>query len=73
MFQMIPVSQCCSDVLFSLLEEILCYIHTVARCVEENTDKPTGKFWRALLNKAYDVLDKVSLPQRRKDVYSTQS
>uniref|UniRef100_A0A673YEQ4 HEAT repeat-containing protein 1 n=1 Tax=Salmo trutta TaxID=8032 RepID=A0A673YEQ4_SALTR len=60
MFQMIPVSQCCSDVLFSLLEEILCYIHTVARCVEENTDKPTGKFWRALLNKAYDVLDKVN-------------
>uniref|UniRef100_A0A8C8GVB2 HEAT repeat-containing protein 1 n=1 Tax=Oncorhynchus tshawytscha TaxID=74940 RepID=A0A8C8GVB2_ONCTS len=44
----------------SLLEEILCYIHTVARCVEENTDKPTGKFWRALLNKAYDVLDKVN-------------
>uniref|UniRef100_A0A4W5MB00 HEAT repeat-containing protein 1 n=1 Tax=Hucho hucho TaxID=62062 RepID=A0A4W5MB00_9TELE len=36
--------------------EILCYIHTVARCVEENTDKPTGKFWRALLNKAYDSL-----------------
>ena len=44
----------------SLLEEILLYIHTVARCVEENADKPTAKFWRALLNKAYDVLDKVS-------------
>lgn len=44
----------------SLLEEILRYMHTVARCVEENADKPTAKFWRALLNKAYDVLDKVN-------------
>uniref|UniRef100_A0A6Q2YUR3 HEAT repeat-containing protein 1 n=1 Tax=Esox lucius TaxID=8010 RepID=A0A6Q2YUR3_ESOLU len=44
----------------SLLEEILRYIHNVARCVEENADKPTAKFWRALLSKAYDVLDKVN-------------
>lgn len=44
----------------SLLEEILRYIHCVAGCVEENADKPTAKFWRALLNKAYDVLDKVN-------------
>ncbi|XP_030196428.1 HEAT repeat-containing protein 1 isoform X1 [Gadus morhua] len=44
----------------SLLEETLRYIHSVARCVEENSDKPTAKFWRALLNKAYDVLDKVN-------------
>ncbi|KAM7370301.1 hypothetical protein PAMP_009861 [Pampus punctatissimus] len=43
-----------------LLEEILRYIHSVARCVEENTEKPTAKFWRVLLNKAYDVLDKVN-------------
>nr|XP_033467663.1 HEAT repeat-containing protein 1 isoform X1 [Epinephelus lanceolatus] len=43
-----------------LLEEILRYIHSVARCVEENADKPTAKFWRVLLNKAYDVLDKVN-------------
>nr|XP_046233291.1 HEAT repeat-containing protein 1 isoform X2 [Scatophagus argus] len=43
-----------------LLEEILHYIHSVARCVEENADKPTAKFWRVLLNKAYDVLDKVN-------------
>ncbi|KAL4640133.1 HEAT repeat-containing protein 1 [Arapaima gigas] len=43
----------------SLLEEILCYINSVARCVEANADKPTAKFWRALLNKAYEVLDKV--------------
>uniref|UniRef100_A0A8C5C3K9 HEAT repeat-containing protein 1 n=1 Tax=Gadus morhua TaxID=8049 RepID=A0A8C5C3K9_GADMO len=40
--------------------ETLRYIHSVARCVEENSDKPTAKFWRALLNKAYDVLDKVN-------------
>ncbi|XP_039991801.1 HEAT repeat-containing protein 1 [Xiphias gladius] len=43
-----------------LLEEILRYIHSVARCVEENADQPTAKFWRVLLNKAYDVLDKVN-------------
>ncbi|XP_075313779.1 HEAT repeat-containing protein 1 [Odontesthes bonariensis] len=43
-----------------LLEEVLRYIHGVARCVEENADKPTAKFWRVLLNKAYDVLDKVN-------------
>uniref|UniRef100_A0A3Q3M1A5 HEAT repeat-containing protein 1 n=1 Tax=Mastacembelus armatus TaxID=205130 RepID=A0A3Q3M1A5_9TELE len=47
-------------VCFRLLEEILRYIHSVARCVEENADKPTAKFWRVLLNKAYDVLDKVN-------------
>ncbi|KAF7648691.1 hypothetical protein LDENG_00153150 [Lucifuga dentata] len=43
-----------------LLEEILHYVHSVARCVEENADGPTAKFWRVLLNKAYDVLDKVN-------------
>ncbi|XP_075934426.1 HEAT repeat-containing protein 1 isoform X1 [Anarhichas minor] len=43
-----------------LLEEILRYIHGVARCVEDNADKPTAKFWRVLLNKAYEVLDKVN-------------
>ncbi|XP_048843510.1 HEAT repeat-containing protein 1 isoform X2 [Brienomyrus brachyistius] len=44
----------------SLLEEILSYINNVAQCVEANSDKPTAKFWRALLNKSYDVLDKVN-------------
>ncbi|RVE59903.1 hypothetical protein OJAV_G00193470 [Oryzias javanicus] len=43
-----------------LLEENLCYIHSVARCVEENADKHTAKFWRVLLNKAYEVLEKVN-------------
>lgn len=42
-----------------LLEDLLRYIHSVARSVEENANKPTAKFWRVLLNKAYDVLDKV--------------
>lgn len=44
----------------SLLEENLRYLHSVALCVEENADKPTAKFWRALLTKCYDVLDKVN-------------
>ncbi|XP_060950975.1 HEAT repeat-containing protein 1-like [Limanda limanda] len=43
-----------------LLEENLRFIHSVARCVEENNDKPSAKFWRVLLNKTYDVLDKVN-------------
>ncbi|XP_023805335.1 HEAT repeat-containing protein 1 [Oryzias latipes] len=43
-----------------LLEQNLCYIHSVARCVEDNADKHTAKFWRVLLNKAYEVLDKVN-------------
>ncbi|XP_056286463.1 HEAT repeat-containing protein 1 [Pseudoliparis swirei] len=43
-----------------LLEEILRYIHAVARRVEDDADKPTAKFWRVLLNKAYEVLDKVN-------------
>ncbi|XP_061732027.1 HEAT repeat-containing protein 1 [Nerophis ophidion] len=43
-----------------LLEENLRYINAVARCVEDNADKPTAKFWRVLLNKTYDVLDKVN-------------
>uniref|UniRef100_A0A8C8SDC1 HEAT repeat-containing protein 1 n=1 Tax=Pelusios castaneus TaxID=367368 RepID=A0A8C8SDC1_9SAUR len=43
-----------------LLEEVLRYINVVAHSVEENADNPTAKFWRALLNKSYDLLDKVN-------------
>ncbi|KAM4693779.1 HEAT repeat-containing protein 1 [Discoglossus pictus] len=43
-----------------LLEEVLCYIHLVAGSVESHADKPTVKFWRALLNKSYEMLDKVN-------------
>ncbi|KAJ0060565.1 hypothetical protein NL108_016020, partial [Boleophthalmus pectinirostris] len=42
-----------------LLEQILCFLHSVAQCVELNSDKPTAKFWRVLLNKTYELLDKV--------------
>ncbi|XP_035389147.1 HEAT repeat-containing protein 1 isoform X2 [Electrophorus electricus] len=44
----------------SLLEETLRYIHAVALCVEQNSEQPTAKFWRALLTKSYDILDKVN-------------
>lgn len=44
---------------FRLLETVLGYINTVAQSVEKNADKLTVKFWRALLSKAYDMLDKV--------------
>ncbi|XP_051849505.1 HEAT repeat-containing protein 1 [Antechinus flavipes] len=43
-----------------LLETVLGYINSVAQSVEENADKLTAKFWRALLSKAYDLLDKVN-------------
>ncbi|KAM4770910.1 HEAT repeat-containing protein 1 [Rhinophrynus dorsalis] len=43
-----------------LLEDVLCYINLVAGSVESNADKPTVKFWRALLNKSYEMLDKVN-------------
>ncbi|NWI98238.1 HEAT1 protein, partial [Crypturellus undulatus] len=43
-----------------LLEEVLRYINTVASSVEGNAEKPTAKFWRVLLNKSYDMLDKVN-------------
>ncbi|OWK08012.1 HEATR1 [Cervus elaphus hippelaphus] len=43
-----------------LLETVLGYINAVAQSMERNADKLTGKFWRALLSKAYDLLDKVN-------------
>uniref|UniRef100_A0A8D2JAB7 HEAT repeat-containing protein 1 n=1 Tax=Varanus komodoensis TaxID=61221 RepID=A0A8D2JAB7_VARKO len=43
-----------------LLEDVLCFINVVAISVEKHTDTPTAKFWRALLNKSYDMLDKVN-------------
>ncbi|KAL1785256.1 HEAT repeat-containing protein 1 [Sigmodon hispidus] len=43
-----------------LLETVLGYINTVAQSMEKNADKMTVKFWRALLSKAYDMLDKVN-------------
>ncbi|KAG8516602.1 HEAT repeat-containing protein 1, partial [Galemys pyrenaicus] len=43
-----------------LLEMVLNYINAVAQSVEKNADKLTVKFWRALLSKSYDLLDKVN-------------
>uniref|UniRef100_A0A667HQ23 HEAT repeat-containing protein 1 n=1 Tax=Lynx canadensis TaxID=61383 RepID=A0A667HQ23_LYNCA len=43
-----------------LLETVLGYINAVAQSMEKNADKLTVKFWRALLSKAYDMLDKVN-------------
>ncbi|XP_037366275.1 HEAT repeat-containing protein 1 isoform X2 [Talpa occidentalis] len=43
-----------------LLEMVLNYINAVAQSMEKNADKLTVKFWRALLSKAYDLLDKVN-------------
>ncbi|XP_019507348.1 PREDICTED: HEAT repeat-containing protein 1 [Hipposideros armiger] len=43
-----------------LLEAVLGYINAIAQSVEKNANKLTLKFWRALLSKAYDMLDKVN-------------
>ncbi|KAM8836642.1 HEAT repeat-containing protein 1 isoform 2-T3 [Spinachia spinachia] len=43
-----------------VLEEVLRYIHSVARCVEDYADQPGARFWNVLLNKAHEVLDKVN-------------
>ncbi|XP_034049132.1 HEAT repeat-containing protein 1 isoform X2 [Thalassophryne amazonica] len=43
-----------------LLEEILHFIRVAARCAEENANKPTAKFWKVLLNKSYDALNKAN-------------
>uniref|UniRef100_A0A8B9EHI5 HEAT repeat-containing protein 1 n=1 Tax=Anser cygnoides TaxID=8845 RepID=A0A8B9EHI5_ANSCY len=43
-----------------LLEDVLHYINTVASSVEGNADKPTAKFWRVLLSKSYEMMDKVN-------------
>ncbi|ELW68114.1 HEAT repeat-containing protein 1, partial [Tupaia chinensis] len=43
-----------------LLEVVLSYIVAVAQSMDKNADALSVKFWRALLSKAYDVLDKVN-------------
>lgn len=43
-----------------LLEENLRYAQQVAQSGENNADNTTAKFWKALLHRLYDVLDKVN-------------
>ena len=42
------------------IEQALCYIISVAKAMGQLAGKPSGKFWKALLSKAYEVMDKVS-------------
>ncbi|CAH1776175.1 unnamed protein product [Owenia fusiformis] len=44
----------------SLLEENLKFMHRVAQVTDEQSQTPASKFWRILLHKAYDILDKVN-------------
>lgn len=44
-----------------LIEAGLKYISTVAKESEKHSLLPTAKFWRALLHKSYEILDKVCL------------
>ncbi|KAG8123551.1 hypothetical protein E2320_019037 [Naja naja] len=43
-----------------LLEKILCYINVVAQSIEKNANTSTAKFWKVLLNKSYELLDKIN-------------
>ncbi|XP_064652664.1 HEAT repeat-containing protein 1-like [Lineus longissimus] len=43
-----------------LLEENLRYINHIAKLTGQNSDQPSGKFWRIVLTKAYEILDKVN-------------
>ncbi|XP_015678298.1 HEAT repeat-containing protein 1 [Protobothrops mucrosquamatus] len=43
-----------------LLEKVLCYINTVAQSIEKNANSLTAKFWKVLLNKSYELLDKIN-------------
>lgn len=43
----------------NILETGLQYITSVAKQTEQYSQDQTSKFWRALLHKAYDILDKV--------------
>ncbi|XP_064605769.1 LOW QUALITY PROTEIN: HEAT repeat-containing protein 1-like [Liolophura sinensis] len=42
-----------------LLKTIMEYITKLSRSAEENQSNPTSRFWRALLHKVYDLLEKV--------------
>ncbi|KAL7987540.1 hypothetical protein Chor_006459 [Crotalus horridus] len=43
-----------------LLEKVLCYINAVAQSIEKNANTFTAKFWKVLLNKSYELLDKIN-------------
>ncbi|XP_074642790.1 HEAT repeat-containing protein 1-like [Tubulanus polymorphus] len=52
--EMVDLYQC-------MLEEDLQYISQIARCLTDSSDHlPTNKFWKVMLTKAYDILDKVN-------------
>ncbi|KAF3823874.1 hypothetical protein GH733_006878 [Mirounga leonina] len=44
----------------SFMSQLLASSHFIRKSMEKNADKLTVKFWRALLSKAYDMLDKVN-------------
>lgn len=50
-----------------LLEENLRYINHIAKLTGQNSDQPSGKFWRIVLTKAYEILDKVCEGRRKSD------
>ncbi|XP_048255630.1 HEAT repeat-containing protein 1-like [Haliotis rufescens] len=44
----------------SLLETLLQYISQISRTVDKHQNKPTSRFWKAYLHKAYDMIDKIA-------------
>lgn len=49
-----------NDMLQAFVQECLTLVTRVARLFAINSQATSAKFWRALLAKVYDILDKVS-------------
>ena len=49
-----------TDQFKDFMKECLSYLNTVARGTGSHGHTGVGKFWRALLGKVYEILDKVS-------------
>ncbi|XP_014251720.1 HEAT repeat-containing protein 1 isoform X2 [Cimex lectularius] len=43
-----------------ILEQNLIYIRSVLKQVELSSGQPTAKYWKAVLNQTYDILDKIN-------------
>ncbi|XP_068160889.1 HEAT repeat-containing protein 1 isoform X2 [Antennarius striatus] len=54
------IDESLQQLLQRLLEAGLRYTLSVARGAEQNADRPGGRYWRGLIGRAYDALDKLN-------------
>ena len=60
-FKVVNAEDDLSGSFIHIIEAGLKYISMVAKETEKHSQHLTAKFWRALLHKAYEILDKVRL------------